>query len=68
MKYPQNYKSDSGVAMVFDTLCDRGYDPVLVCKALDKFDGDLWMDVFGPAVDEAAEIIGLSAYPSDDDC
>ena len=62
---PQNYDSDTGVAMVFDTLCDRGFDPKQVAEAIDEYDGDLWMDVFGPAVDNAADLIGLEAYPDD---
>jgi hypothetical protein len=31
MKRPRDYKYDTGVAMVFDTLCDRGFDPEVVC-------------------------------------
>lgn len=62
---PQDYDSDTGVAMVFDTLCDRGFNAKQVAKLLDEYDGDLWMDVFGPAIDDAADLIGLESYPDD---
>lgn len=66
MKLPRDYALDSGVAMVFDTLCDRGHDREQLIEMLDTFDGDLWCTIFGPAVDSAAEAIGLPAYPEDD--
>lgn len=65
MKKPNEYDSDAGIRLTFDTLVDRGFDPKAVRKALDAYDGDLWWDIFGPAVDDAAEIIGLSAFPED---
>jgi hypothetical protein len=64
---PQDYDTDQGVAMVYDTLCDRGHDEVEIAALLDGYDGDLWMEVFGPAVDRAAECIGVSAYPDEDE-
>ena len=64
---PQDYDTDTGVAMVYDTLCDRGHDPDLIVELLNGYDGDLWMDVFGPAVDRAAECIGTTAYPGEDE-
>jgi hypothetical protein len=60
---PQDYDTDQGIAMVYDTLCDRGHDPEWVVALLDAYEGDLWMEVFGPAVDRAAECIGIAAYP-----
>jgi hypothetical protein len=62
---PRDYDTDAGVALTFDTLCDRGHDPERVREALDAFTGDLWWDVFGPAIDRAAEGIGLGAHPED---
>lgn len=44
MTYPKDYKADSGVAMVFDTLCDRGHDPRVVAKLLDEYDGESVVD------------------------
>jgi hypothetical protein len=66
-KLPIEYDVDTGVAMVFDTLCDRGHDPEHIVKLLDNYGGDLWMEIFGPAIDRAAEAIGTTAYPEDED-
>jgi len=60
---PSECEDDPGVALVFDTLCQRGHDPDLVRGALDVYEGNLWLDIFGPAVDRAAEAIGLRPYP-----
>jgi len=58
--YPKEYDTDAGIALTYDTLCDRGHDPATVRQALDAFTGDLWWDVFGPAVDKAGRLIGVS--------
>jgi len=63
---PKDYQYDAGLALTFDTLCDRGYDPLKVAKALDDYGGDMWCDIFGPAIDAAAEAIGLAPYPEED--
>jgi hypothetical protein len=60
---PVGYDTDSGIALVFDTLCDRGHAPEQVANLLDEYTGDLWLEVFGPAIDNAAELIGTTAYP-----
>lgn len=60
---PRDYDVDTGVALTFDTLCDRGFDAETVKKALDAAEVDLWWTIYGPAVDKAAELIGLDAYP-----
>lgn len=64
---PKEYEVDSGIALTYDTLCNRGHDPEVVRLVLDAYGGDLWMDVFGPAIDRAAEAVGLTPYPEDDD-
>ena len=60
---PKDYEVDAGVRLTFDTLTDRGFDDVVVAAALDEFQGNLWIAVFGSAVDKAAESIGLQAFP-----
>jgi hypothetical protein len=65
---PQGYAHDAGVRLTFDTLTDRGFDDEVVAAALDAYPGDLWSDVFGPAIDRVASIIGISqsGFPEDD--
>jgi len=63
---PSEYEDDPGVALVFDTLCQRGHDPDVVRRALDVYAGDLWPEIFGPAVDRAAEAIGLAPFPREE--
>lgn len=65
MQYPKHYEVDAGVRLTFDTLTDRGYNAAVVSEAIDGLDADLWMHVFGPAVDRAAEVIGLAPYPEE---
>ena len=63
MTKPKDYEVDAGIRLTFDTLTDRGFDDEVVAAALDEFQGNLWIDVFGSAVDKAADCIGLQAFP-----
>jgi hypothetical protein len=60
---PSEYEDDPGVALVYDTLCQRGYEPDVVRRALDVYEGNLWLEIFGLAVSHAAELIGLKPFP-----
>jgi hypothetical protein len=61
---PSEYEDDPAVALVFDTLYQRGHEPDVVRAALDVYEGNLWLEIFGPAVDRAAEAIGLVPFPA----
>jgi len=62
---PREYESDPGIALAFNTFCGRGHDPSVVKQALDAYEGDLWWDFFGPALDNVAAAIGLPEFPEE---
>lgn len=55
-----SFPDDSELQLVVDVLVGRGYDEEEVARRLNAYQGDLfWAEVFGPAMDEVAQKIGL---------
>ena len=59
---PSEYEHDPAVALVYDTLVQRGHEPDVVRRALDVYEGNLWLEFFGPAVDLAAVAISIDPW------
>lgn len=57
------YPYDAGMQMAYDTLCDREVaDPAEIKRRMDAYDGDFWMDYFGPIIDQ----IERDLFPNED--
>lgn len=63
---PKDYEHDAGIRLMFDTLTDRGHDPEDVAARMDAADHDFWLEIFGPAIDRAADWLGLHPFPEED--
>jgi hypothetical protein len=50
---------DAGAQLALDTLSDREVDTrENLQKRIENYDGDLWMDFFGPLMDRLEEALG----------
>jgi len=56
------FPHDAGAQLVWETLRDRGVitTPEELGAKLEGYEGDLWMDFFGPLMDRIEEVLGFN--------